>query len=160
MIELAIHYLLARRRQTLLMLLGIFFGTASFIALSGLLLGFKNYLVDQLVNNSAHVHIEAREGRAFVEEPRAWYERLRQDPRVAAYSPQWVAPAVFSQGGSSASGQLLGCDPRQQETVTTLAAYVVEGKFSELEAGGRQLAIGIELKKSLGVQLSQQVMVA
>jgi lipoprotein-releasing system permease protein len=61
MIGLAIRYLLAKRWQTILMLLGIFFGAASYVTISGFMLGFRGYLVDQLVNNNPHIHIEARE---------------------------------------------------------------------------------------------------
>ena len=61
MIRLAIKYLLSRKRQTVLMLLGIFFGTAAYVAISGFLLGFRNYLINQLINNSAHIHIAAKD---------------------------------------------------------------------------------------------------
>ena len=61
MISLALRYLLARRKQTILTFLGIFFGTVAFVAISGFMLGFREYLVEQLINNSAHVHIQARE---------------------------------------------------------------------------------------------------
>lgn len=46
MFFLAIRYLLARRRQTLLTLLGIFFGTAAYVTISGFMLGFREYLID------------------------------------------------------------------------------------------------------------------
>src|SRR4051812_5074344 len=112
MIYLAIRYLLSRRKQTTLMLLGIFFGSAAYVCISGFMLGFREYLVNQLVNNAAHIHIQAREefltghsldksfygnlfenvlwdvppsGRkdnAIVEDPQAWYRRLKADPSV------------------------------------------------------------------------------
>src|SRR5262245_52490874 len=120
MIFLALRYLSARRKQTLLTLLGIFFGTAAYVAISGLMLGFRGYFIDQLINNDAHVRISAREefltdhsldkefygstqettqhvfwdpppsGRKdsnIVENPQEWYQRLKTDPRVAAFSP-------------------------------------------------------------------------
>ena len=114
MIFLALRYLLARRRQTLLTLLGIFFGAGAYVAISGFMLGFREYLVDQLVNNNAQILIQAREdfltehsldhafygdaykhvfwisppsgtkGNILVENPQKWYERLRDDARFAA----------------------------------------------------------------------------
>src|SRR5580693_2591228 len=118
MIFLALRYLIERRRQTILTLLGVFFGTLAFVAVSGFFIGFQGFLVQQLVNNAAQVHIEARQdylaphdldnyffgldlGRAFwvtppagvkgyleIQNPQAWYNRLKQDPRVEAFSPQ------------------------------------------------------------------------
>ena len=160
MIELAVHYLLARRKQTLLMLLGVLFGTASFITLSGLLLGFKDFLVNQLVNNSAAIHVGPAGGARFVQDPKAWYGRLDADSRVTAYSPQFIEPVIFSAGGASAPGLMVGCDPGRQTQVTTIGAYVVEGRFADLGGGGGPIALGAELRKSLGVALNQEVMVS
>ncbi|OGI44345.1 MAG: hypothetical protein A2150_04775, partial [Candidatus Muproteobacteria bacterium RBG_16_64_11] len=190
MIFLALRYLIARRRQTILTLLGIFFGAAAYVAISGFMLGFRYYLVDQLVNNSAHVHVQAREdflsahaldesfygkltrhvfwdappaGRkdnAIVENPQSWYKRLAADPRVAAYSPQLTANVIFSKGKATASASLVGCDPVQQVRVTTIGEYVTEGKWSDLAAGGNRIVIGEELRKKLGVYVSQTILVS
>lgn len=198
MIQLAIRYMISRRKQTLLTLLGIFFGTASFILLSGLLLGFREYLINQLVNNNAHVHIQVREdfltphsldhsfyppitaveksspphtifwdvppsGRkdyAIVENPQAWYQRLKADPRVAGYSPQLTASVIFSKGKATAPATLIGCDPLQQIRITTIGDYVVEGKWDDLAGGGNRIILGEELRKKLGVRLYQNVQIS
>lgn len=190
MIFLAIRFLKARPRQTLLMLLGFFFGTAAFISLSGLMLGFRYYLIYQLINNDAHVHIEPREefltehgldrsfygtglshvfwgeppsGRkdsAMIDSPGAWSRRLKADPRVVAYTPQLTASVIFSRGKATAPATLTGCDADQQIRVTTLGDYVKEGKFADISGGGNRLALGSELVKRLGVRLSQTVMVS
>jgi lipoprotein-releasing system permease protein len=189
-IFLALRYLLARRRQTLLTLLGIFFGTAAYVSISGFMLGFQGYTVDQLVNDNAHVLVQAREefltdhsldrafygeryrhvfwdpapaGRkdsAMVENPQSWYRRLKTDPRVVAYSPQLTAPVVFSNGKATTSTSVIGCDPIQQQKVTTIGTYVTEGRFGDIAAGGNRIAIGDELKKRLGVRISQNILVS
>lgn len=61
MIFLAIRYLLERRRQTILTLLGVFFGTMAFVTVSGFFLGFQGFLIDQLVSNTAQIHIQPRQ---------------------------------------------------------------------------------------------------
>lgn len=190
MIFLAVRYLLARRRQTILTLLGIFFGAAAYVSISGFLLGFRVYLVDQLINNNAHIRIQAREefltdhaldgsffGKAFqhvfwepppsgrkdsaiVENPQNWYARLRADPRVAAFTPQLTAAVIFSNGKATAPSSIIGCDPIQQRVVTTIGEYVTEGSFTDLAAGGNRVVIGEELRRRLGARLGQNVMVA
>lgn len=187
---LAVRYLLSRPRQTILMLLGVFFGTAAFVLLSGVMLGFRGYLVEQLLNNSGHVYIQAREefltehsldeafygslaGRVFwdvapagrkdtdmVESPQAWYRRLGADPRVAAYSPRLAAAVLFRQGKATATSTLIGCDAERQVRVTTIGDYVTEGKFADLSAGGNRLALGDELRRKLGVRVGQNVTVS
>lgn len=190
MIYLAFRYLVQRRRQTLLTLLGVFFGTTAYIAVSGFFRGFQGYMIHQLVNNSAQVHIQSRQSyiathdldRAFygpglndvfwalppsgtkiylsVQNPRDWYRRLQMDPRVEAYSPNYSAPALFTVAGVSVSTTLTGCDPLQQAHVTTVGEYMVEGQFADIANGGNQLVLGDELMRRLGAGLERIVMVS
>ncbi|MBK7891169.1 MAG: ABC transporter permease [Bdellovibrionales bacterium] len=60
---MAIRHLVARKKQTTLTLLGIVFGSMAFVAISGFMLGFQYFLLDQLINNDAHIRISAREDR-------------------------------------------------------------------------------------------------
>jgi lipoprotein-releasing system permease protein len=190
MLFLAIKYLFARKKQTLLTFLGIFFGTTAFVGISGFFLGFRGYLIEQLVNNTAHVHIESREdfitehlldesfyGKSFehifwssppsgrkdedmVENPSQWYQRLAADPRVVAYSAQLTAAVILSKGKARISSTLVGCEPLQQVKVTNIADYMTEGRFKDLASGGNRIVIGIELMKKLGVRVSQNVFVS
>ena len=190
MIFLAFRYLLARRRQTLFTLLGVFFGTMAYVSVSGFFLGFQNYMVEQLVNNTAQVRIAAREdfltdhmldeafyGKAYrhvfwrsppsgvegyleVQNPQSWYARLKADPRVDAFSPLQIAPAIFTLAGVSRQASLLGCDPLAQMKVTNIGDYVVEGKFEDLKQGGNRVILGDELAKRLGAGMLSVVMVA
>jgi lipoprotein-releasing system permease protein len=190
MIFLAIRYLIERKRQTLLTLLGVFFGTLAFVAVSGFFVGFQGFLVQQLVNNSAQVHIEARQDylaphdldiaffgsdveRAFwinppagmkgyieVQNPQAWYSRLKQDPHVEAYSPQMTAPALFTLGKISVAANLTGCDPVRQSKVTSIADYMIQGKFTDIAVGGNRVILGDELMKRLGAAIQQTVLVS
>lgn len=189
MIYIAVRYLLERKRQTVLTLLGVFFGTLAYVTVSGFFLGFQGFLVEQLVNNSAQVHIEARkvyleehgldeaffgkgsrpvwwappagvEGFQEVQNPQLWYKRLSQDPRVAAFTPQLTAPALFVLGKNSVGTTMIGCDPRQQARVTTIADYMTVGKFTDIAVGGNSVILGDELMKRLGAGVNQTVLVA
>ncbi|MDD4973835.1 MAG: ABC transporter permease [Bacteriovorax sp.] len=190
MIFLAIRYLVERKRQTILTLLGVFFGTMAFVSVSGYFLGFQGYLVQQLVNNNAQVHIEARQdyltdhdldqsffgsknhhvfwnpppagvkGYLYVQSPQMWYKRLTADPRVAAYSPILTAAALFNIGKISVAANLIGCDPTKQSKVTTISDYMIAGKFADIGVGGNRIILGNELMKRLGAGIQQTVLVS
>jgi len=190
MIFLALRYLLERKRQTFLTLLGVFFGTMAFVSVSGFFLGFQGYLVQQLVNNTAQVHIEARQdylsdhgldtsffgdqyshyfwnpapagvkGYLDVQSPQMWYKRLNADPRVEAYSPILTTAALFNLGKISVAASLIGCNPLQQSKVTTIADYMIAGKFSDIAMGGNRLILGDELMKRLGAGMGQIILVS
>jgi len=188
MIFIALRYLLERKRQTFLTLLGVFFGTMAYVGVSGFFVGFQGFMVQQLVNNAAQVHIEARkdyltehmldvpffgqgflhhfwtspparvEGFQEVQSPAGWYRRLAADPRVAAYVPQLAAPALFTLGKNSVGTTITGCDPKSQAKVTTIADYMIAGKFTDIAVGGNRIVMGDELMKRLGAALNQTVM--
>ena len=61
MMFLSIRHLLARKKQSFLILMGITIGTSAYVAISGMMLGFQSYMLEQLVNNEAHIRISARE---------------------------------------------------------------------------------------------------
>ncbi len=189
MIFLAIRYLLERRRQTILTLLGVFFGTLAYVGVSGFFLGFRGYLIEQLVNNTPQIHIQARQdyltehqldsdfyekvfahvfwrtppagvlGYMGVQNPQEWYARLRADPRVEAFSPSMTAPALFTQSKISVSASLIGCDPYQLSRVTSVASYMTEGQFTDIAAGGNRVILGDELMKRLGAAMDRFVTV-
>jgi lipoprotein-releasing system permease protein len=189
-IGLALRYLLSKKRQSIFTLLGVFLGAGGFVIISGFFIGFKFFMIDNLVNNSAHIFIQARQeflephgldltffGASLrhvfwrsepagekdynrIESPQGWFDRLDSDPRVAAYSPQLVVPALFSKGGSPVSGTITGCIPSQQALVNTVADNMVLGKFTDIASGGNRLIVGQELMHRLGAKLSQIIMVS
>ncbi|MCB0407695.1 MAG: hypothetical protein KDD34_05775, partial [Bdellovibrionales bacterium] len=108
--------MLSRKKQSALIFLGISFGTMIYVVVAGLQFGFRNYLTEQLLNNTAHViikgsdkNIEADELRprfyseetfvkwivppagkrdeAKLENPQGWFDRLQKDPDVVSYAP-------------------------------------------------------------------------
>lgn len=190
MISLAMRYLFSRKRQSLFTLLGIFLGGGSFVIISGFFSGFKYFFIDNLVNNSAHIFIQAKQDflqphsldSAFfgtdlahifwksvpagekdynrIENPQGWYQRLDADSRIEAYSPQLVVAALFSKGGTPIAGGFTGCTPEKQSHVNTVAANMVEGKFSDFGSGGNRIIVGLELLNRLGAKIYQNVMVS
>ena len=190
MIFLAVRYLLERKRQTILTLLGVFFGTLAFVAVSGFFMGFQGFLVQQLVNNAAQVHIEMRQdyltdhnldepffgsqplhvfwnpppagvkGYLDIQSPQSWYNRLNADPRVEAFSPTMSAAALFNVGLISVAANLIGCNPKQQAKVTTIADYMIAGKFTDIAFGGNRVILGDELMKRLGAGMQQNILIS
>jgi lipoprotein-releasing system permease protein len=188
MIFIALRYLLERKRQTVLTLLGVFFGTMAYVGVSGFFVGFHGFMVQQLVNNAAQVHIQARkdyltehnldvpffgsdprqifwisppagvEGFQEIQSPSQWYKRLSADPRVEAFVPQLSAPVLFTLRKNSVGTTIIGCAPKQQIKVTTIADYMVAGKFTDIAVGGNRVIMGDELMKRLGAAMMETVM--
>jgi lipoprotein-releasing system permease protein len=61
MLFLAIRHLLSRKKQTILIFLGISLGTMMYTVISGVQLGMKTFIEQRLLNNTSHIKISARE---------------------------------------------------------------------------------------------------
>jgi lipoprotein-releasing system permease protein len=181
--------LLARKKQTLLILLGISLGTLLFVAISGLQLGMRRYISEMLLNNTAHVLISGAERmidkaevtEAFygqeqavrwalppfgkrdesrLENYQGWHQRLRQDPDVLDFSPRLVTNAILSNGPFTATVNIIGTVPERHLRITSIEKYMREGSFSALAAGSSSIVIGSGLEKELGARLGQYVNVS
>ncbi|MBI2521115.1 MAG: ABC transporter permease [Bdellovibrio sp.] len=183
---LAIRHLFSRKRQTLLTLMGIILGTAAYVAISGMMLGFQSFIIDQLVNNDSHVRISAREdfitahsmdkdffgpsvlvswaappsGRrdnAYILFPGAWTARLAKEPYVAAFAEQLVSQVIITRGKFKAAANLIGVEPTQQSQVTNIQKYMTVGNFKDIGTGGNRIVIGDLLLKKLGATVLETI---
>jgi hypothetical protein len=94
-----------------------------------------------------------------IQNPQSWYERLRFDPRVEAFSPLLTAPALFHFGKISVSSNLSGCIPEQQKRVIDISKALTEGRFESIGVGGGRIILGDELARRLGVVNYQTILV-
>lgn len=182
MLYLAIKQLLARPRQTLLALLGITFGTAAFLILSGMMLGFREYLIQRLINTTAHISIKAEEPTIeehsldpyffpdtlvkwivspvlhneppHIEYPQGWFDRLDADPNVLAYAPQITTQVMVNRGKLTRSIILIGVEAQKQVQATDVQDDMTVGNFLDLDKGGFQVIIGESLAQKLGIHVN------
>jgi lipoprotein-releasing system permease protein len=187
MMFLSIRHLLARKKQSFLILMGITIGTSAYVAISGMMLGFQSYMLEQLVNNEAHIRISAREevltikemnsfshashifwdippsGRkdsSRIEYPMGWFTKLDRDPEVAAYSPQVVSQVIFSKAKITRAGRVIGSQYQRQIKVTNIEKYMKEGSFKDLGNSGNRLIVGSKLMEQLGTRISETLLVS
>lgn len=187
MMFLSLRQLMARKKQSILILMGITIGTAAYVAISGMMLGFQSYMLEQLVNNEAHIRISAREevltakdmnafpqvihifwhlppsGRkdsSRIDSPLGWFNKLDNDPEVAAYSPQVVSQVIFSRAKVTRSGRVIGSQFERQVKVTNIEKYMKVGSFKDIGASGNRLIIGSKLMEQLGTRVSETLLIS
>lgn len=180
MFFLAIRHLLSRKKQTFLTFIGIVLGTAAYVGISGMMLGFQTFIIDQLVNNDAHIRIQAREeiltaqvmnksffdttaliswikppaGRkdsSFILAPQEWIKRLEKDERVLAASPQLIVQGMATYGAQTVAVSIVGSEPEKQIRISNIEGSMVKGKFTDIGNTGNRAVIGDELAKKLGI---------
>ncbi|TGK04186.1 ABC transporter permease [Leptospira langatensis] len=187
MFFLAIRQLISRPQQTFLTFFGILLGTAGYVVFSGMMLGFQEYITDQLVNNDAQIRISPRDevlkeesfkGVFFpdstvhwIKPPsgktdstqltnvNGWFLKLEQDERVEAYAPQLNRQLIFKYGKQTLPGKLYGIDPTRQLRVTTIGNYVEKGNLRDLDRGGDVIFVGAGLLEKLGAESGDTIQV-
>ncbi len=186
MFFLAWRHLTSKVKQTFLTLLGITLGTAAYVTISGMMMGFQSFILDRLVNNDAHIRISAREDyvqkndieniffkdnkhvfwinapgglreSTKVEKPQVWYDRLMHKSEVLAYSPQLVTQTLVRKGSASLSGRLIGSYPNKQSQVTNIQSYMTNGLFSEISTAGNKILVGDGVLSILGAKVGDTI---
>lgn len=187
MMFLSLRHLLTRKKQSFLILMGIVIGTAAYVAISGMMMGFQTKLLEQMVDNDAHIRISAREelltkgdlnsfsstehvfwsippsGRkdsVKIEYPVAWFDKLNHDPEVVAYSPQVYMNVIFTRGKVTIAGKMIGSDPYKQSRVTNIDQYMVEGQFKNISSSGNRVILGKGLLSNIGARMSETILIS
>ncbi|HSV97251.1 MAG TPA: FtsX-like permease family protein [Spirochaetota bacterium] len=178
MLYLAIRHLVNRPHQTILTFIGLILGAAGYIVFSGLQIGYSDYVVDRLVNVDAYVRISPRDsiindetfkdiffpgaavrwlrppsGRvynSYLSNIQGWFERLKAESDVVAYSPQLIREVIFSNGKFSYPVRLVGVNTATQRKVTNMERDIVEGSLDDISRGDSLILIGRDLMKRLG----------
>jgi lipoprotein-releasing system permease protein len=179
--------MLARKRQTILILIGISLGTLVFVGITAIQLGLRTYFVERLIENDAHVRISGLEedvtaesirerlaigderrikwivapggkrDEARIKYPVGWYERADRDARVAAYSPQMKAQAIFERGGVKRAAAVIGIDVERQLHVTNIGKDMKQGRLESIGRTGNRIVIGTGLAKKLGAVVGDNI---
>lgn len=183
MASIAIRHLLARKRQSIVSLLGIVLGVAFFLAISSLMRGTENDFISRLVDNSPHINIldEFRAPRtqpAFIAYPDSVVEVRRVKPvnetrgirnfqkvleELQVLVPDMLAAptlndqAIISSAGKNYSITLSGMIPESIRQVTTIEKYMVEGSIDEIIANPDGIVIGTELAKKLSLSMGNNL---
>jgi lipoprotein-releasing system permease protein len=185
MFFLSWRQLLSRKWQTLLILLGISFGTLLFVSISGVQLGMRTFMGEQLLNNTAHVLISGAERIIDPDEIKAafypntfvkwittptglreevrlenyagWYQRLSRDPDVVDFSPRLSTQAIAINGKFNAALRLIGTIPEKHIRITTIEKNMIAGSFAALEKGNNGIVIGSGVARNLGTKLDQYI---
>jgi len=184
MFFLAIRHLRSRKRQTILIFLGISLASMVYVVISGMYLGMQEFIISRLLNNTAHIKISARDQsidriqmtkrfyskdelvhwlvppsgkreEAHIMYPQGWFDRLKVDPAVHAYASSLNVNVILSRRDTKRAGSLAGIEPEKFTRVTALEDYMIEGSLLDLGGGGNKIILGDGLLESLGARTGE-----
>ena len=163
-LQVAIRYLVARRRQAFVSLisfvsaLGVAVGVTALVVALALTTGLQGELRDRMLGSMPHIYV-ARIAESGVPDPAAERTRFTALPHVIGAAPVVIGPALVRAGERSAFVTLKGVDTAIEGSVTELPAKMIAGRFDALAAppetaGGGPRLDGIALGKDLAASLA------
>lgn len=159
-LNIAIHLLRARLKQTVVAAVGVTFGIAMFISLVSFMNGLNDLLDGLMLNRTPHIRLyneikpsekqpimlsdEYKESTNFISSikpkdrgkaiynSKAVISNLKKDSRVVDVAPKINTPVFFNSGTIEISGVIYGIDVVAEEELFKLSDYIIEGKESDL----------------------------
>ncbi len=181
-LTIAIKHLLARKRQSIVSLMGIVLGVAFFLAIASLMQGSEKDFIKRLVDNSPHITIEDEFRNPELQPAQQLYsqgaveilrvkplketrgirgyeqilERLHTIPQLRA-SPVLAGQALISFAGKDFGITLNGMIPSQIRDVSTIVNYVTSGSIDNLIANPDGIVIGDQLARNLSLAMNNNI---
>lgn len=164
--ELAVglRYVRARRSRTgggfvsfisFVSMAGIALGVAALIVVLSVMNGFQRDLRTRILGIASHVQVSAYEGE--LQNWKRYADIARKMPEVVAAAPYVQAQAMFSLDATVKGAMVRGIDPALEDSVADFAKFMKAGKLSDLVPGEFDVILGIDLARSLGVQMGDKV---
>lgn len=151
------------RRRSVLTVVAIALGLAFNIFMRGIGDGFHEQMVDNSVRAEiGHIQIHASgyhddpELNKTLPDPDRLMQAVRSLPDVRGYSLRVLGGGLASTADNSSGVEILGVDPAQEQTVTSIQRAIVQGQYLA-EGMQRPILLGDRLGSRLKVSLGDKV---
>ena len=182
LLAIALRHLMARKRQSVVSLMGIVLGVAFFMAISSLMQGSEADFIRRLIDNSPHITIsdeyrDAKPQPVYTAYPGAVVQLRNVSPMpenrgirgyiktmqiLKTYPGLKASPSLAGQGILTFAGRNIGLTvtgmvPSDIESVTTIGQYMQQGKVLDLEGNSNGIIIGETLARKYGVDMGDSL---
>ena len=159
-LNIALHLLQARLKQTIVAAVGVTFSIAMFIALVSFMNGLNDLLDGLMLNRTPHVllyneikpsenqpislspaykkqvhfinSIKPKDRGKSIYNSKTIIKNLKQDPRIIDVAPKVTTPVFFNSGTIEISGFVNGIDAFSEEKLFSISDYIIEGTITDL----------------------------
>jgi lipoprotein-releasing system permease protein len=160
-LNIAIHLLRARLKQSVVAAIGVTFGIAMFIALVSFMNGLNDLLDGLMLNRTPHVRlyneikpsenqpislsdkyksdvnfissVKPKDRGKAIYNSKAIVHFLKQDQRIIDVAPKITTPVFFNSGTIEISGVINGIDVTSEEKLFKISDYIIEGNIVDLD---------------------------
>lgn len=185
LLDIAVTHLRARRRQTVISVMGVATGVGFSIAMAALMEGSQIDFIQKIIDTSPHVVVKDEHRTPPVQPVERVYagsavaldglkpeEELRGIKRGkaiasllagtdgAVVSPALVGQVVIRYGGKDVAATILGMEPEPERIISRLDEDMVEGSIDGLYTTANGVIVGTGLLEKLGAELGSTLSVS
>lgn len=159
-LNIALHLLRARLKQTIVAAVGVTFGIAMFITLVSFMNGMNDLLDGLMLNRTPHVRlyneikpsekqpisfskkhqgntnfissVKPKDRGKAIYNCKSVIHTLTLDPRIIDVAPKVTAPVFFNSGTIEIAGMINGIDVLAEEKLFKISDYIIEGQVPDL----------------------------
>lgn len=159
-LNIALHLLQARLKQTIVAAVGVTFSIAMFIALVSFMNGLNDLLDGLMLNRTPHVRlyneikqstnqpvllsekyknntnfihsIKPKDRGKSIYNSKVIIANLKKNPRVIDIAPKISTPVFFNSGTIEISGIISGIDVLAEDKLFQISDYIIDGKVTDL----------------------------
>jgi lipoprotein-releasing system permease protein len=186
--QIAKTQMLARKKQTLVAMLGVTFGIGMFILMTGFMTGVNLLLEDTMLSATPHIriyhdikaekksiiddlnqgsafmnvthHIKPKEEKASLKNASQIVDNLRKGANIIGVSPQLTSQVFYNFGPIQFNGTLVGVQIFEENKLFDLKSKLQEGKLENLLASSNGLLMGAGLAQKLNMRVGDKVTIA
>jgi lipoprotein-releasing system permease protein len=176
--EVALTYLVTKKKQTVVAALGVTFGIGMYIFMNSLITGTNEYFEKITLSATPHIRLynEAQVGDAHmldgyfgdstinlisnpklvdgdnvIRNAQAILNYLRDKPGITAVSPLITASVIFSNGNVQQNGHVSGVNILEQDKMFDISSTMVSGSVQALHVNPDGIIIGAGLADNLNL---------
>ncbi|ADB37884.1 ABC transporter permease [Spirosoma linguale] len=183
--QIAQTHLLAKKRQTLVAMLGVTFGIAMFITMISFMQGVNQFLEDSALDASPHIrmynevntqrpglieqlnpgkfnviyHQKPKDEQSRIKNGMTIAGRIERASGVLGVSPQVATQAFYNNGPIQISGTISGVDIDRENRLYKLTTRLKSGSLNALKTNPDGLIMGAVLADKLNVRVGDKVTV-
>ena len=184
--EIALTYLSARKKQTLIAALGVMFGISMFIFMQSLMKGTNDYFEKMSFNTTPHIRLysenkvaDAHMLNSFLTDPSTKIlinpkqleqtqgiinpygviNSIKKDSQVVAVTPQVTTNVIYTSGSVELNGTVAGVNIKQEDKMFDLQSDMVSGDLNDLDRVNNGLLIGKGIADKLSLHVGDNITV-
>lgn len=184
--EIAKTHLLAKKKQTFIAMLGVTFGIAMFITMTGLMTGLNDMTEDLAMTATPDIqiyheiavdrssileevqptalnivhHQKPKDEKSNLRNAEQIMNSIRKDHRVMGVSPQLSTQVFYNFGPVDLNGTILGTDIIEEDKLFDLSSNMIEGRIEDLVLSRDGIIMGTGLAKKLHAKLGDRIMIS